>query len=438
MKRVITYGTFDLLHEGHVNLLRRARELGDYLVVGVTSSDFDASRGKINVRQSLMDRIEAVQSTGLADEVIPEEYVGQKIDDIINYRIDIFAIGSDWEGQFDYLKEYCQVVYLERTPGISSTQLRNEGMLRLGVIGKSSDVTKFIHESMYVCGIEVCGQYSSDDETEIPGVKRLESISALFDECDAVYVANNPADRFFTSKSALQLGKHVLCESPVSLSRVESEQLFSIARSSGLVFQEAIKTAYALAYKRLLLMVKSGRIGEVVSVRSACTSMARSNSSGALLGWGPIACLPIFDLLGTNYRFVRAASRVDRSCCDTYTNFDFVFDSACASFEVGYGAKTEGELVIAGTKGYVVVPSPWWKPDYFEIRFEDFSENKKFFFQLNGEGIRHEILEFIQVIEGDRRPNLIISPEHTAAFCELIDCYRRGSIPVYQLGGKLN
>ena len=145
MKRVITYGTVDLLHEGHVNLLRRARELGDYLVVGVTSSDFDASRGKINVRQSLMDRIEAVQSTGLADEVIPEEYVGQKIDDIINYRIDIFAIGSDWEGQFDYLKEYCQVVYLERTPGISSTQLRNEGMLLLVDIGKSSDVTKFIH-----------------------------------------------------------------------------------------------------------------------------------------------------------------------------------------------------------------------------------------------------------------------------------------------------
>ena len=110
MKKVITYGTFDLLHHGHVNLLRRAKELGDYLIVGVTSSDFDKNRGKINVKQSLMDRIEAVKALGIADEVIPEEYYGQKIDDIRNYDVDIFAIGSDWRGHFDYLNEYCAVV----------------------------------------------------------------------------------------------------------------------------------------------------------------------------------------------------------------------------------------------------------------------------------------------------------------------------------------
>ena len=97
MKKVITYGSFDFLHFGHIKLLERAKSLGDYLVVGVTSEDFDKKRGKINVQQSLAERIENVRKTGLADEIIVEEYIGQKIDDIKRYNIDIFAIGSDWK-----------------------------------------------------------------------------------------------------------------------------------------------------------------------------------------------------------------------------------------------------------------------------------------------------------------------------------------------------
>ena len=126
MIKVITYGTFDLLHEGHIRLLRRAKALGDYLIVGVTSDVFDQSRGKINVVQSLSERMQAVKDLKIADEIIVEEYEGQKIDDIKRYGVDIFAIGSDWTGKFDYLKQYCQVIYLERTIGISSTQVRSK------------------------------------------------------------------------------------------------------------------------------------------------------------------------------------------------------------------------------------------------------------------------------------------------------------------------
>lgn len=143
MKRVITYGTYDLLHQGHINLLRRAKALGDYLIVGVTTDNFDLDRGKLNVRNNVMERIENVRKTGLADEIIIEEYLGQKIDDIQRYNVDIFAIGSDWEGHFDYLKEYCEVVYLERTEGISSTQLRNEDIVRLGIIGTGRIANRF-------------------------------------------------------------------------------------------------------------------------------------------------------------------------------------------------------------------------------------------------------------------------------------------------------
>ena len=167
MKKVITYGTYDLLHYGHIKLLERTKALGDYLIVGVTADDFDKTRGKINVQQSLMERIEAVRATGIADKIIVEEYEGQKIDDIKRYNIDIFTVGSDWVGFFDYLKEFCEVVYLDRTQGVSSSELRAEKReLKIGIIGESSVVmSKFVSECNYVNGVSVIGffQFSSFD-----------------------------------------------------------------------------------------------------------------------------------------------------------------------------------------------------------------------------------------------------------------------------------
>ena len=125
MIKVITYGTFDLFHEGHYRLLQRAKELGDYLIVGVTTEAYDKTRGKLNIVDSLMTRIENVK-TGFADEILIEEAPGQKFNDIKRLHIDVFTVGSDWRGQFDYLKDYCKVVYLERTKNISSTMLREK------------------------------------------------------------------------------------------------------------------------------------------------------------------------------------------------------------------------------------------------------------------------------------------------------------------------
>ena len=133
----------------------RAKALGDYLIVGVTSDTFDRERGKINVQQSLMERVEAVRATGLADEIIIEEYEGQKIDDIKRLNVDIFTVGSDWKGKFDYLKAYCQVVYLDRTSGVSSTEIRSEQqVVRLGLVGESPILNKIERESQYVNGLE--------------------------------------------------------------------------------------------------------------------------------------------------------------------------------------------------------------------------------------------------------------------------------------------
>ncbi|MBP5164944.1 MAG: adenylyltransferase/cytidyltransferase family protein, partial [Lachnospiraceae bacterium] len=169
MIKVITYGTFDMLHYGHRRLLERAKALGDYLIVGVTAEDFDMNRGKVNVHQSLMERIAGVRATGIADEIIVEEYEGQKIDDIQRYNVDIFTLGSDWVGKYDYLNEYCQVIYLPRTEGISSSDIREEeDHLSIGVIGGVGIVEeKFIREGSFVTGVSFTGLcFSKDNVSE--------------------------------------------------------------------------------------------------------------------------------------------------------------------------------------------------------------------------------------------------------------------------------
>ena len=125
MKKVITYGTFDLLHVGHINLLRRAKALGDYLIVGLSTDEFNAGKHK-EAYHSYDDRKIMLEAIKYVDEVIPEENWEQKITDVVNNKVDVFVMGSDWEGKFDFLKDYCEVVYLPRTEGISTTKIKSD------------------------------------------------------------------------------------------------------------------------------------------------------------------------------------------------------------------------------------------------------------------------------------------------------------------------
>ncbi|MBQ8439733.1 MAG: glycerol-3-phosphate cytidylyltransferase [Clostridia bacterium] len=126
MKRILTYGTFDLLHYGHINLLRRAKELGDYLVVGLSTDDFNAQKGKKSYF-SYEQRKLLLESIRYVDLVIPEENWEQKRNDIHEYHIDTFVMGDDWKGKFDFLEEEgAKVIYLERTPEVSTTQIKSE------------------------------------------------------------------------------------------------------------------------------------------------------------------------------------------------------------------------------------------------------------------------------------------------------------------------
>ncbi|HDR7312088.1 glycerol-3-phosphate cytidylyltransferase [Bacillus cytotoxicus] len=125
MKKVITYGTFDLLHWGHINLLKRAKDLGDYLIVAVSSDEFNKLKNKKSYH-SYENRKMILEAVRYVDEVIPEHNWEQKMRDVQKYDIDVFVMGDDWEGEFDFLQEYCEVIYLPRTAGISTTKIKKE------------------------------------------------------------------------------------------------------------------------------------------------------------------------------------------------------------------------------------------------------------------------------------------------------------------------
>lgn len=125
MKRVITYGTFDLLHYGHINLLRRAKEFGDYLIVALSTDKFNITKGK-KCYFPYKERKKIIESIRYVDLVIPENNWEQKINDVKKFKVDIFVMGEDWKGKFDFLKEYCDVIYLPRTPEISTTKIKKD------------------------------------------------------------------------------------------------------------------------------------------------------------------------------------------------------------------------------------------------------------------------------------------------------------------------
>lgn len=440
MIKVITYGTFDLLHVGHINLLRRAKELGDYLIVGITSDSFDKNRGKLNVRNNVLERVEAVRKTGFADEIIIEDYIGQKIDDIQKYDVDIFAIGSDWEGKFDYLKEFCEVVYLPRTEGVSSTMLRAEmqNEVKVGVVGCGRVARRFHSESGYVSGVRVVAAFDTDEGavrnyvSGKTGVKACCSFKELLKEVDAVYIATPHLTHYDYIKESLSAKKHVLCETPMVLHGEQARELYHYAESQNIILMEANKTAHCPAFNHLMVMVKSGVIGQVVDVSASLSKLWDDNltlrefdpvqAGGSMYELGSYPLLPILKLMGIHYEDIAFYSRV-KDGVDMYTKGVMRYPTSICSFQVGLGVKTEGNLVISGTKGYVYVPSPWWKTDYFELRYENQTENKKFFYQWDGDGLRYEIQEFISCMINHRFSSSRLRRNESICMAEIMQLY---------------
>lgn len=437
MKKVITYGSFDLFHEGHYKLLQRAKELGDYLIVGVTTEHYDEYRGKLNVIDSLMERIENVKKTGFADEIIIEDHIGQKLEDIQKYNIDVFTVGSDWVGAFDYLKDYCEVVYLDRTQNVSSTMLRAKKyqILRIGVIGSGRIANRFYTEAKYVSGVNVEGVYNPHIESALSYKERhqlkfgTDQLQELFDQVDAVYIASPHETHAAYIRQALEQKKHVLCEKPMTLSGAEAEELFKLAKSNGCILMEAIKTAYCPGFQQLLGIARSGVIGSIRDVEACFTKLENPQSreltdteyGGSFLELGSYPLLAVTKLLGTEFKDVRFETIRGENGVDLYTKAYFQYKNAFATAKTGLGVKSEGQLIISGTKGYILVQAPWWKTQDIEVRYENPEQNEKFFYKFLGDGLRYEIGDFVAAINGNEKKEFKLTAGESIAIANVME-----------------
>lgn len=439
MKKVITYGTFDLFHQGHYNLLKRAKELGDYLIVGVTTEHFDEARGKVNVIDSTLERVENVRKTGLADEIIIEDHVGQKIEDIQKYGIDIFTLGSDWTGEFDYLNKFCEVIYLERTPDVSSTMLRKDKfqMIRVGIVGTGRIAPRFVSEAKFVSGIEIVCAYNPEMESGKRFQRKCDiecisgSYESFLEHVDAVYIASPNETHYNYAKIALEHEKHVLCEKPIAFTRAESEGLYQLAKEKNLILLEAVKTAYCPGFQQLINVAQSGKIGEIRDVEATFTRLADPNSrerndakfGGSFLEFGSYTLLPIFKLLGTDYRDVHFRTMKDDNGVDIYTKVYLDYEHAVATAKNGVAVKSEGQLVISGTKGYILAESPWWLTKKFVVRYENPNQIETYEPAFQGDGLRYEISEFISQINGYGKKGYKLTEEEAVAMAEITEKY---------------
>lgn len=441
MKRVITYGTFDLFHEGHYNLLKRAKALGDYLIVGVTTEHYDEQRGKINIMDSLLQRVENVKNSGFADEIIIEDHEGQKVEDIQKYRVDIFTLGSDWRGKFDYLKPYCEVVYLERTPDISSTKLRNSRVpiVQAGIVGTGRIAPRFLAEAKFVSGVNVRCAYNPNKRSveQFADANALEGYSGDFEEfldaVDAIYIATPHETHYDYARRALLKGKHVLCEKPLALSAEEARELFRLAGERKLVLMEGIKTAYCPGFTQIISIARSGKIGEICDVE-ACFSrltapnlreMVDAEYGGAFLEFGSYTVLPIIKLLGMNYESIDIDSLPAENGVDLYTKIRFRYPNAMAVSKTGLGVKSEGQLLISGTKGYILAESPWWLTRKFQVRYEDPNQIEEYKPSFVGDGLRYEIGDFVSRINGRNHRTERLTEEETVAMADVVERFMK-------------
>lgn len=274
-------------------------------------------------------------------------------------------------------------------------------LLKLGVVGTGSIARRFVAEAPYVENVYMAAAYNPDhDETHafcqefgIPVDAR--SYEELIRSVDAVYIASPYYTHYDYAMKALMADRHVLCEIPLTESHARTQELYATAERRGLVFMTALKTAYAPSYSKIVEEARSGAIGEIVDVTASVTTMLTDEHS---IGYNNermcentyYALFIMQKLIGSKMTKVNTFVRRDEERLQ-YFNAAIETENAIANIKIGTGVKSESSLVIAGTRGYIYVPAPWWKPDYFEIRYENPYDNKKMYFPYESSGLRYEI-----------------------------------------------
>ena len=240
-------------------------------------------------------------------------------------------------------------------------------------------------------------------------LERLEKEEQIYTGCDAVFINSYADEHYRQILAALDAGCHVICNPPMFLSMTEADECYRKADEKGLVLFEGVKTLYFPAFEHMLLLVKSGVIGAVKDIDVSCSQIpeameqvSKNKYLGSFYDWGTTAMLPIIKI----YEAECLDSQMINFQKDDFSYFTrglLRYQNATASVKVGKGMKVEGELIITGTKGYLYVPAPWWKTEYFEVRSEDLRNVKKYFYSYEGSGLRYMIYSFLHAINDPER-----------------------------------
>lgn len=299
--------------------------------------------------------------------------------------------------------------------------------MRIGIIGSGRIVRRFISEKNFVDGVVVTAIYNPhpgsaerfvgalQDEvvgiygSAVGGLSRvqlpqpLDDIDAFWNLVDGVYIASPHETHFAYTKQALEHGKHVLCEKPLTLNEKDAKALFKLADSKKLVLMEALKTAYMPGFEKLVEVAKSGVIGDIVQVNGTFTKLVPTDSrelngdaAGSFVELGTYGMLAVFSLLGTKFKAVHFDSLRNKKGVDTFTVAHFDYGKGFATATAGLGVKSEASLVVAGTEGYIKVPPRWWFTKHFEVHFEDPNKIISYDEPLEGDALRYEIKAFVE------------------------------------------
>lgn len=306
--------------------------------------------------------------------------------------------------------------------------------LRIGVIGTGSIARRFAKEMAYVEKVFLAAAYNPDiDELkkfcdEFGIATESQTLEDMFRVVDAIYIASPCYSHYEYALKALEADKHVLCETPLTLAHKEALELYSIAEKRGLILMPALKTAYSQSFVNVINEALSGVIGEIVDISATVTTLLPQSvtvgfNNERLQDNAYYGLLAVFKLLGTDYKKVSTFTRTD-DAKDLYIDATLEYEDAVAHVRAGTGVKSESSLVISGSKGYIYVPAPWWKPDYFEIRYENPYDNKKLYFPFESSGLRYEIKAFLDSI-GMKDIKPAITKQEILRIIQLVNKYLR-------------
>ncbi|MCI9486932.1 MAG: Gfo/Idh/MocA family oxidoreductase [Lachnospiraceae bacterium] len=288
--------------------------------------------------------------------------------------------------------------------------------MKIGIIGTGRIAGRFVPEALAAGNIEITAVYNphvgsaerfAGERCKGLQVSATMDLEEFMDAVDAVYIAAPHETHYGYIMECLVHEKHVLCEKPMVLSRLQAEECFGAAAEKDLVLMEGIKTAYCPGYRKLLEIAGSGIIGDIRYIESCFTKLEDKGKreftdtayGGSFTELGSYVLLPILDLFGGDYETVRFSEIWGANDLDIFVKTDVAYRNYFASTLCGLGVKAEGRMMVSGTKGYILVRAPWWKTSHIEVHFEDPRRMVTYDFPFEGDGLRYEIREFTDWIK---------------------------------------